>query len=100
LNRSRGYLRNRQGTLRVLRLSLFKGRRSWLSLGVFVLLAEATKLGTNLVGSDVANSVAWHRHRRLRLVRIRGRRHQRHVAEEDPARRTPALGRAACRVAP
>src|SRR5438270_12511979 len=32
----------------------------WLSLGIFVVLAEATKLGGTLTGkNDVANSLAW-----------------------------------------
>ena len=31
----------------------------WLSLGVFVVLAETTKLGAGLKGPDVLNSLAW-----------------------------------------
>src|SRR5437868_13364748 len=31
----------------------------WLSLGIFVVLAETTKLGTLLKGQDVNNSLAW-----------------------------------------
>ena len=31
----------------------------WLSLGIFVILAETTKLGTALKGPDVANALAW-----------------------------------------
>jgi uncharacterized protein len=31
----------------------------WLSLGVFVILAETTKLGAGLHGNDLANSLAW-----------------------------------------
>ena len=31
----------------------------WLSLGVFVILAETTKLGAGLKGPDVLNSLAW-----------------------------------------
>jgi hypothetical protein len=31
----------------------------WLSLGVFVILAETTKLGTSLQGPDVLNALAW-----------------------------------------
>jgi len=31
----------------------------WLSLGVFVVLAEATSLGSGLKGPDVLNSLAW-----------------------------------------
>jgi succinate-acetate transporter protein len=31
----------------------------WLSLGVFVILAEATSLGSGLKGPDVLNSLAW-----------------------------------------
>src|SRR5437763_3877405 len=31
----------------------------WLSLGIFVILAETTKLGAGLKGPDVLNSLAW-----------------------------------------
>src|SRR5881398_1364921 len=31
----------------------------WMSLGVFVILAETTKLGAGLKGPDVLNSLAW-----------------------------------------
>src|SRR4051794_30184338 len=31
----------------------------WLALGTFVILAETTKLGAGLSGTDVANSLAW-----------------------------------------
>ena len=31
----------------------------WLSLGIFVVLVETTKLGTGLKGNDVANALAW-----------------------------------------
>src|SRR5256885_2770007 len=31
----------------------------WLSLGVFVILAETTKLGTALKGADVPNALGW-----------------------------------------
>jgi succinate-acetate transporter protein len=32
----------------------------WLSLGIFVVLAETTKLGGGLKGNDLANGLAWY----------------------------------------
>jgi succinate-acetate transporter protein len=59
----------------------------WLSLGVFVILAETTKLGGVLKGADLPNALAW-----FLLGHVGRGRRQRDVADPDRAGRHAALG--------